>query len=91
MKNRLLALAVISEVATGLTLLVVPSLVGTAIARHGAFRSFRLPLLWPAVVLHAVLTLLARRLGSPSGIARIATRNETRIELERLHVQIQQK
>ena len=93
MKNKLLALAAISEVVTGLTLLVVrvAELAGSCSAR--SYPEFPSPssVAGSELLLHAVLTLLARGLGSPSGIARIATRNETRIELERLHVQIQQK
>ena len=109
MKNRVLAFAAIAEAATGLALLVVPSLVGrlllgeelagvaVAVARvlgialialgvacwpdrptlcgmliYGAAVTLYLsylgirgnwvgPLLWPAVVLHAVLTLLLAR------------------------------
>jgi len=109
MKNRLLALAAVAEAATGLALLVVPSLVGRLllgqelsgvsipVARvlgvalialgvacwpgrtalcgmltYGAAVTLYLsylgiqgnwvgPLLWPAVVLHAVLTLLLAR------------------------------
>ena len=108
MKNRLLAVAAFSEVATGLALLILPSLVGrfllgeelTGVAipvarvlgialialgvacwpgpallgmlTYGALVTAYLlylafggewvgPLLWPAVVLHAVLTLLLAR------------------------------
>jgi hypothetical protein len=108
MKNRVLALAAVAEAATGLALLIVPSLVGrlllgaelsgvaSPVARvlgialialgvacwpgpallgmltYGALATAYLlylalggewvgPLLWPAVVLHAVLTLLLAR------------------------------
>src|SRR5512132_2571400 len=110
MKNRVLAVAAIAEVATGMALLIVPSLVsrlllgaelagvGIAVGRvtgialiglgvacwpswtalcgmltYGALVTLYLtylgirgewigPLLWPAVVLHALLTLLLARL-----------------------------
>jgi hypothetical protein len=73
--KRALVFAAVGEAATGLALLIVPPLVG--MLTYGALVTLYLsylgvqgewvgPLLWPAVALHAVLTLLLVR----SAIAR---------------------